>query len=298
MVLAVSLLFLAAWLYYGFDSTTGALWSDNPMLRASDGWHWSTLNLLCLTFYFIVVNMQVGGFKSFNHLFHHLKLDLKCIFTTRPLVMRFQHSLMSSKIKARWAFIFAVGLSGLSFAAFEYPYVHLLNWFHFGDLMFPVYTYKANPFSPAFIRNIGILLVGGFLTLWISLLLFKSEYFVSKPFHLRINAFTFLLILAASTVWLGWIIYPHRDKIGYDDLEGLDRSLYNYSGKGWTFPEQRYFPQTIYIFVNATKEDPHHVREDLDAWWENDPPVHFLNIMTKYMVSLAVVYPFMVKIKE
>lgn len=295
MMLAVSLSFLLAWMYYGFDSTTGAVYSDNPMLRASDGWHWSTLQLLTLTFYFTVVNMQVGGLKSFRHLLHHLKLDLKCIFTTKPLVMRFQHSLMRSRIKARWAFIFAVCLTGFSFAVFEYPYVHMLNWFHFGDLMFPVYTYIGNPISPTYLRNLGILASSGFLTLWLSLLVFKSEALVINNYHLRMDRYVVLLVLIASTVWLGWIIYPHRDKVSFDDL---DDSIYDFGGGDWTFPKQNVFPQTIYIFVNATKENPYHDREGLDGWWEEDNAVHFLNIMTKYMVSLAVVYPFMVKIEK
>ena len=179
------------------------------------------------------------------------------------------------------AIMFSCLLAVFALFVFEYPYVFMLNWFHYGDLFFPIYYYNASVMSPTFIRNtFGVL--GPLFFILVTPRLF------GYVFRIRLDRYAVILTLVASVVWMGWIIYPSDQE--YVEPSNIVTPL---TGPIQVWPKQTLFPQTIYIYLNVSREVGLHERDDLDGFYLNDPPVHLFNVLTKYLVFLAVGYVFM-----
>ncbi len=277
--LASSLFFLFLWALFGFDSTLENIDGSNPY---GFGMHISTIQAASMIFYFSFVNLNVGGFKSRKHLISEIKIDLRTLWGFKINY----GAIMNYPVKA-WRFQFMLDIMYSGFLvliagfAFEIPYVFMLNYFQYNSLMFPVFMYKG---GEALLRNLFFLLVP------IGWCMIYPLFFRSRAKY-RIDRLLALFILITSLVWLGWIIYPSQ--MEYKSPDDIDLNI-----EPLTWPNQKLFPQTIYAYLNVTMEEGNHSRKNIDAWHNDDPPVHLLNVLTKYMVFLSVGYLFMVKIEK
>ena len=285
-MMALSLLLLLAWAVFGFDSTIDNIFV-NRVGAEGVGLHYSTLHALAFLFYVSIVNFEVGGFRTLKHLFQEMKEDMINIIKPfrRDKVVFDRDIKYSSFLSYPYAFVFAGCLVFFALFIFEYPYVFMLNYFHYDSLWFPIYLYNADPISPTFIRNtIGVILP------IIPLMLFTKGIGAKIRLNKKAGWLIFIFILSFGI----WATFPSTQP--YKTIEDIDTNL---EGNITVWPNQELFPQTIYIYLNITDTDSgYHERKDLDGWYQVDHYVHTINVWTKYAVFFAVGFIFMIRPKE
>jgi hypothetical protein len=231
---------------------------------------------MCICAYVLIVNFDVGGLTSLSHLFFEIQADLMGLI---PKFYRVAQDMSAAKqrlIDPFSSFLYACLIPVAALFIFEIPYIFAYNWFQHGSLMWPFYYWELqNGWSREFIRNIGIPPIALFLSWW---LLYFPRKIVFKPR----TKYAMLLILFTILFWVIWIIMPHTAPQTPESL-GLPTA-------NWTFPAQQLFPQTIYdYYLNVTVNQPYE-SVNQNGWWQNDPPVRFINVLTKYMVFITLTY--------
>ena len=251
------------------------------------------MHTIILFTYFSVISLHTGGIRSLKHLGYEILLDLKCCIGDKTawefnLSRRAMEGTTYPGIHAIWSGLFP-GLMYAGFTAlfalflFEFPYVLLLNWYQYGSLVYPVYLYNVTGgISTTLFRNIVLLL---FPLVWC---IFTSYNFGYR-FRYRFNYTALLLFMISVSCFALWINMPHADYVRLDDI---DNKL---SGEILGFPIQHGFPQTTYIYLNASGA---HDFNDIGGFWVDDPPVHAVNVATKYIVFILVGYIMAVKVER
>lgn len=274
--LSVSLLFLILWIVFGFDSVIDNLF--NPGNEYGVGFHYSTLNAMFLTLYISVINLQVGGLRSVSELVNEVVFDFKCVFAfinRNGLKLREDHASKGYTFHPVLDFMFSACLALLCLFVFEVPYVFMFNYYHYGDLFYPVYAFQG---GMTLARN----LMGFFIPLAYCLFITRFIY------RLKLRADRFLLIfsLVASILFVAWVVLPGEQP--YMTPQDISLEI-----EPLTWPAQKFFPQTVYIYLNVTEGD--HDLNDIKGWHGHDDLVHLVNVVAKYMVFISVGYLFSVK---
>jgi hypothetical protein len=278
--LTLTIFFTVLWFFLGYDSAIDYLMTWNEATKGV-GFHISTLQACALIFYISMINLHVEGLKSLRHLWEEIKIDFKVLTKFKiPYHSKWRYPAKEFKFQAYADFLYSGALALSAIFIFEFPYVFMLNWFQYNDLWFPIYLYNADPISPTLIRNVFGLLIPIYL-------LFYPKFFGYR-FKLRVDRFLMLFTLITSIVWIGWIIYP--SDIGYKSPDDIDTGF-----EPTVWPNQKLFPQTIYIYLNTSG---YHERHNLDGWFQEDMVTHTFNIVTKYMVFISVGYLFMVRFDD
>lgn len=311
--LEFTIIFTVAWVIFGFDSTLEG--SLDPSKSIGLGFHWSTLQTLFLFFYLGMLNFNVGGLKSLHQLKWEVKRDLRYVFRLRP-----ERKMLNSIDQWRYMWpqsryyefgplrglicSFSIAMIGLG--AFDIPWAFLYNYFQFGDLMWPIYRLDG---GVLIFRNFGVTL--GVLYLYIyalkappnlikKILEFQSfsEFNIPSRFKvkLRLDGYALGLLILTALVWGFWIYNPNR--MGILFVAELDGNLVLSSEVGgpWIFPSQTLFPQTTYTYYNVSRGEIYSGK-NMGGWWQDDPPVHALNLLAKYLTFATVGYIMMVKVK-
>ena len=271
--LASAIVFTIIWIYFGFDSTLEGLF--DPALQGI-GFHWSTFQTMALSSYILMINFDVNGLTSLNQLAYEIQEDL--LGFIHPWVAREISANQKHLVNPLTALVYSGCISVGALFVFELPYIFLFNYFQFNSLMWPFYFWQTNFFgqSKEFIRNVGLSILPFFLAWWILYFPKKLSFTVRKKWVL------ILLSLTLST-WIIWIMIPASVAV-------QTPASMNLPSGDWLFPKQHLFPQTIYdYYLNATVNQPYESINQ-NGWHQNDPPVHLINIVTKYMIFVTITY--------
>jgi hypothetical protein len=281
--LVSSIIFSLLWLAYGFDSVIEEIFVPS---EKGLGVHLSTFQTASLFIYISMINFHVNGLTSVRQLFGEIRHDIRGLFGFRVGSLRKEYSKRNSYVGSFRASVYSCSMALSLIFVFEFPYVFFLNYFHFGSWLWPVYMFEpVMGFSLSFYRNMILLIFPMFLAVW--LLIYPMKWRVK--YRLNFNLLFLLLIMVFS--WQQWILYDSEVEIKTPDNMGLDLST------DWVFPEQKLFPQTVYVYFDSPS-DEYYMRDNMVGWHQYDWPVHFLNVLTKYMVFLSVGYIFMVRIEK
>ena len=291
--LTASIIFILFWIIYGFDSVVENIYNEYTPQTYGIGFHWSTLHAIILSMYVTTINLQTGGISSLKHLYYEILLDLKCVIWDWNawefnLSRRVMKGISYPGINAFWSGIFpglmySIFVAVLALFVFEFPYVLLLNWYQYGSWMFPVYQYNVvGGISTTLFRNIVLLL---FPLAWCIV----TPYSFGYRFRYRLDKTALFLSVICVSFFLVWIIMPHADYVSETEINNM------LEGPIIIYPIQDKFPQTTYIYLNTSGV---HDRNDIDGFWVNDPPVHAVNVLTKYQVFILVGYILCVKVER
>ena len=313
------------WIIYGFDSTVESTFIGKSAYGY--GLHWSTVQTLFLAIYVSVVNLQVGGFKSFKQAGEEIWKDLETIeiqmmilgdliqgrfrsAKTTWIVLRGEYLEYTSVDPARGVFFsFAFGL--VAALLFEMIWVPIYDWTNFGNWAWPVY-YFGNPLlgnpllGPIFARNVfmlAICLVFGSILLYLALdgeiPNLKQRFSIKWRFDL---AWVFVLMIAGG-MWGIWVFMPHSktdptqvfaNPASIQSFHGV--TAYQLNHTTWIFPNQSYFPQTEYTFYNASSYLKTYASNEIYGFYAPNLSIHLVNVLTKYATFAAVCYPVLVKV--
>lgn len=310
------------WILGGWDSTV-----ESSLLGQSAygyGIHWSTVQTLFGAFYFLAVNMQVGGISSFRQLGRELRRDLVSIFEegriiagllrrrkgTKERWFRLQASYDSyASVDPVRGFCFAAGFTLVATMIFEVIWVPIYDQVNFGNWAWPVYYFGrplfGNPLlSPIFLRNnieMGVLGVLGVLMLYLALDGDPKNHWPRFSVRWRLDRYAFVLLLLACASWLVWVFMPHQ-VVSAESILSQPSLIQSFHGvteaqlqsTKWLFPSQTLFPQTEYTFYNASSYLKTYAENEIYGFYIDEPLVHLANIVTKYLTFAAVCYPALV----
>ncbi len=277
--LIVIILLGIAWAFLGYDSTIATLY-DRKFYGL--GVHFSTLQAMAGLFYILIINIHVGGLRSWGQLSREIKGDLRIL-----VKWNFKEERENYKKRITWRHVSpfqAVIFSGLAvmFASFvfEIPYIFALNYFHFQDLLFPIYQLAGGDLTFLFWRNLLIFI----LPISFIFFIFPGMYKLKlRTDHLYV--FTILVFLILG--WMLWIYAPTNTNlvaIAYQvnytqDLNGV-----------WMPQVNKGFPQTTYLFYELRGNE-----REVKGFWIQDDYIHTLNILTKYLSFALIGFIFSVK---
>ena len=267
IALVLFILSTLAWAFYGYDSTTAAIFT--PELNGL-GLHFSTLQTMAATFYILIVNLQSGGL-TLRKFRNELVIDLKTLFTFR-IVQGRKASLdriVWADIPPFQALLFASLGPLLALFLFELPYASLLNYYHFNDLMWPIYGMGIDGIiQPILYRNIAFFTI----PLFFCLLWFPWLYQVKLKWTHRFDAMLPILFVGFFIIW---VTAPSN----IDQAFMLGSAEFPPDTIRAVLPAvEQGFPQNVYFYFayNSTGREVLGLHVD-------DPLIHTLNIVTKYL---------------
>lgn len=273
---------LFAWLVTGFNVVEGAV----PLI----GIQWSTFATFSAFFYLMMVNFQVGGLQRVGQLVHELRYDLlylKLTFT-KGLSAR-QHYERVSVVNPLRAFIMSLLVCMAALFLFESVWVPLYDYFQFGSVLWPVYFAVVSP--PVILRNMGLFV---FPLLLVGLMLDLG--FQNVRLKLRLDFGALWLGMLAAVFWLGWITFPHQTVsvmgLASAQVIGPQSGTFNLASC-YIWPGQQFFPQNTYTFYPCALKGLTYTPPEILGFFNPDPWVHAVNVMTKAATFGALVYPFM-----
>jgi hypothetical protein len=275
------------WAITGFNIVEGGV----PLI----GLQWSTFATFAFFFYVMMVNFQVGGLESPNQLINELIYDigfLKKAFR-HPLTAR-QHYLGQYAVHPFRAIVISVLACVSALFLFESVWVPLYDFLQFGSLMWPVY-YAVTSFPPVIFRNVFMFVAPLFMV--------KLAFEVSAkaPLRWRVDfGFAWLLVLAAS-FWLAWVAIPHEvfpiSSLNTLNIIGPESASFNPLAC-YVFPAQHFFPQNTYTFYPCSLKGMTYNPPQILGFFDSDPWVHLINVLTKVATFAAVCYPAMGIVKR
>lgn len=272
-LLEVSFICLAAWAYFGFDSTTQQLFYED-CARAS--FHWSTAVGLLALAYCLAVNFQVGGIRNLRQLRTEIRRDIRSI----PKLSMKEYEGVKSVVDPFLALMVIVLVPLFALFLFEVPYSFLLDYFQFNSLFFPIY------YSPLMVeRNFSFLIAPAVISV------FALKRYGKNGFRYRIDRWLAIMLFLTVIVFLIWVYYPSSSPVQTEESLGLSQS------ETWVMPKQQLFPQTAVSYLNVSR-DTFYQAKNLFFIHTDEWPVHLLNVVSKYLVFLSVGYLFMVKVKK
>lgn len=326
--LALALFATAAWAYFGWDSTV-----EYTLLAEKGaygyGTHWSTVETIFIAFYFLALNLQVGGVKSFRQLASEMVKDSESIALEALTVgYLFTGKLKAAKtlwkeIRAEYldyasvdplrGFFFAGGFVFVATTLFELVWVPIYDQVNFGNWAWPVY-YFGHPlfgspfFAPIFLRNnvaLGVLGFFGSVMLYTAFDGEKTNLRARFSVKWRFDRYWVCLLLVAVGMWIFWVFMPHSKFDAYSLFSSPSaiQSFHNITSSQlqntqWLMPTQDYFPQTEYTFYNASAFMQTYSPNDIYGFYAPNLAIHAVNVLTKYATFAAVCYPALVKVKR
>lgn len=281
---------LGAWFFSGFNIVEGAV----PLI----GIQWSTFATFSFFFYLMMVNSQTGGIQTLGHLKSEIRYDLSFfkVFFRHPISSR-KHYLNDSAENPFKAVILATLVCMSALFAFESVWVPLYDYFQFGSVMWPVY-FAITSFPPVIIRNIGLFLAPLILAIELASINIGMGRVWSSKVRWRLDfGFIWLFVLAAS-FWLAWIAIPHQvATIQTNMIIGPTASTFSLSNC-YIFPSQHFFPQNTYTFYPCSLQGANYTPPQILGFFNSDPWVHTINVLTKVATFMAVCYPMMMRVRQ
>lgn len=294
--LPTSIFCLSMWVIFGYDSTVGytqGVLMDLLGLPRGEGLemsygmgiHWSTLFMLSLVMYALMLNFQRGDL-SLRSFYDEFRKDVRRFHVFSKDKIKKEHDTFVVDGMRASCFCLLVCIGIVFF--YEVPWVFAYNYFHFGDLFFPVYKgvliYGENEMmigdlNVYFYRN--TVFTAYLLVLPILMMVQASEKVQGKRKRLyrmtiRNKRNIGVLFVIALSVWLFWFYYPlpHEQ------------------------PYSVHFPQTCYTeYYNVTKGD-FYTKEQLGGFYVNDDAVHTVNVISKLTMFALLGYLYMPKVKR
>jgi hypothetical protein len=294
------------WLLYGYEGTFEYSTSGKYF---GMGIHWSTVLTVGVCMYILTLNLQRGGLRSIGEIWTSFIQDSKRLVTIARHPTWFYRVRDDAHepyvVEPVHAVPFAFYLSLATLFIFELPYVILLNWFQFGDLLWPIYMVKQSFLGHyMLIRNASVAvlpLIGSYIMIWYPSRKVDGGYMPRYDWKFRVDWKWIMILGVTSLCWLTWVYMPSKPPLTLNDVveKGCvyEKELIDVDSYNWTMPKQELFPQTVYTFYNLSKGEEYGV-EDLFGWWQNDSPVHLVNIITKCMVYASVMYPMLLKVER
>jgi hypothetical protein len=316
--LSLSLVGLAAWLYTGFNIVEGGV----PVI----GIQWSTFATFSFFFWLLMANFQ-NGISSFADLKAALKDDIRYLARAareRPhfwrswitgdgkfadfwarierrvdvawisvdWVVREQYP-QKGNVKSLGAFTAALLVCMSATFLFEAIWVPLYDYFQFGSVFWPVYFASVMP--PVIIRNVGLFI----MPLAIVWVLFSiKDWF---PVQYRANGQWLGILAVCAGMWLTWIAFPHSafpiSQLDYgtaNQVIGPLAKTFN-PMDCYIYPSQALFPQNTYTFYPCALAGQSYTPPQILGFFDSDPFVHLVNVLTKFVTFAAVAFPFLVR---
>jgi len=275
---------LLAWAMTGFNIVEGAV----PLI----GLQWSTFATFSFFFYLMVLNFQRGGDMSFKILAKNIEFDLRFIGSMLKREKSRGVYPRGFAINPFKALIMASLVCISALFAFESIWVPLYDYFQFGSVMWPVY-FAITSFPPVILRNIGLFLAPLFLAILLAPLRIEMGKVLESSVKWRLDlGFVWLLVLAAS-FWLAWIAIPHQ-AVPVNGIIGPTASTFSLSNC-YIFPSQHFFPQNTYTFYPCALQGSSYTPPQILGFFNPDPFVHLINVLTKVATFAAVCYPMMAR---
>jgi len=319
------------WVVFGFDGTVEQI----QLSPYGVGIHWSTVQTCALSLYLLILNMHVGGVRSFGQLrsevwrdFRTNWAELKSIHRVRigrrwarrgrlrfPLVwlklppeveeLEKQYARYPAVDPMR-GFVFALAITFVSLFAFEIIWVPLYDYFQFGSWYWPVYSAfdsSGNPLlSSMFIRNVGITAVMSVVAIVTVYLVWDGQspnIWRRYSITWRFDRWFALIALATASLWIIWILYPHQSFMvtAGDVISVRPFNSSFFTSQTWLFPSQGLFPQNEYTFYQASLFMKTYGASAIYGFHVQDDALHLVNVLTKYFTFLLVGYPSLVLAK-
>lgn len=275
--LGITLVSLGIWSITGFNIVEGAV----PFI----GIQWSTFATFSFFFYLLMVNFQVGGLRSFKQLGGGMAMDLHFMTTLK------RREYPKEFVVNPWrAVIMSVLACVSALFLFEVIWVFLYDGLQFGSVMWPVY-FAVTPFPGVLVRNVG-LFVMPLVLFWMLLDLGLNE--VRLKFRLDYFALSFGFLAVAF--WAGWVAFPHQNLNVYlltnAQIIGPQAGTFSLANC-YVFPAQNFFPQNTYTFYPCALYGVHYTPPQILGFFDSDPWVHAVNVLTKFVTFGALCYPAM-----
>ena len=313
--LELSIFFLAAWVFFGFDSGIAGSIGAGPI---GMGFHWSTLLSITLSIYIMLINYHVNGLNTLTHLKNEFRRDLKYVFRWTKKSRKKgnnEYSLIESNLGSFRARFLSVCVAVIGLFVFELPWSWLYNWFQFGDIWFPIYYLVGEGVGlyRNFVLLFGALYVFVLIVYILPTNIMYKLYFVIRYIrHINFKVVSVMLlqktnykisyrlkggliILLVGCLCFGvWIMSPQDLNLErhYDDSHIL-----NYTSPEFILPQKTGFPQTIYTYYNSSYLESY-TMDNIGAYWVNDNWIHFLNVLTKTVFFIGITYMFAGKVDK
>jgi hypothetical protein len=292
-MLLVTLATLGAWLVTGFNVVEGAV----PFI----GIQWSTLATFSFFFYLLMVNFQSGGLRGLAQIKLELLSDIRFlkVIAKHPLQARMRY-LNNGVVDPLRAALFSALICVGALFAFESLWVPLYDYFQFGSLMWPVY-YAVTSFPPVILRNSILFLCPLFLVPLLFGLILDSGTKERFSVRYRINGQWLGLLTVAAGLWLTWIALPHQtvnfSSLALSQVIGPTAATFSLSNC-YIVPAQHLFPQNTYTFYPCSLGGHSYTPPQILGFFDSDPWVHAVNVLTKFASFAAVCFPFMVRVRK
>jgi hypothetical protein len=305
---AMTLTTTALWVYYGWDSTAFTTYGV--------GIHWSAIQTFCFFFWLLIVNLHIGGFNSFRQIPTAMRKDLLAFGREIFYAVKARDKLKGLRdeykdypsVDGGRAVAFAFFFAAAGMFGFENVWVFLYNHFQFGSWFWPIYYYEGTPFgtpllNSIFLRNFVILIGTVFFG---SVMLYAASDgergALTQRFSIRWR-FDYrwgqVCILAVGA-WVFWIIMPHMGATitAKDVFASVPFTQSLFDSTSWVFPAANYFPQTDYTFYPQSAYLVSYPAKAIFGFYIDDWAVHFVNVITKYLMFMVVCYPALVRVKR
>ncbi len=301
----ITVIFGGLWILYGYDSTLATI----RLGIQGIGIHLSTIQLLAFTFWAVLTNLQVGGFKSLRHLANCFIEDVKNIGRFPIWKKEKLQSYVSSQPEAIdpvRGFLFAFFLTLGCLFIFEVPYVLLHDYFNYGgDPMWPIYAFMGPGEVSMVGRNFGIM----FFVALPPLVLWSSHSYGVRWWRYRLDKKWGAMLVACLGLWLFWVFYPIPHAMGTYEIKGnavdsyvggvfYETRIFDADVEELTWPLQQLFPQTVYTYYVVAKGEPYRGADDMGEFYISDLGIRTTNLLLKCLVFLVVAYPMMVRVER
>lgn len=312
------------WIYFGWDGTFEQLTGG----KYGVGIHWSTLQTFALFFYLLVLNLQVGGVRSWRQLGREVWRDLRTNGRELEILWSFMkggEARMEAKASfrelresyRRYAAVDALRAACFgalfAFAAtfiFEDAWVPLYDYFQFGSVFWPVYSLAGdsplglwlNPLSRNVLYSTVPLALGAVM---LYAAVDGEGSAIVRRFRISWRTDRWWAIILAMTVasWLAWVYFPHTafnpsqlTPAGVISIHPMN-ATYFYS-HAWTFPKGGLFPQTEYTFYPAAVYLEPYQLTQIFGFYVDNGGIHLVNVVTKYLMFAAVCYPAFLRVEK
>jgi hypothetical protein len=290
---------LTAWGITGFNIVEGAV----PLI----GLQWSTFATFSFFFYLIMVNFHEGGLENMEELKQNLVYDikfLKVIFrhprTARSLYQNQYLYRNKSVLDPLRAALVATLLCISALFLFESIWVPLYDYFQFNSIAWPVY-FAVTSFPPVILRNVGLFVIPLVLVPLVFSVTLDSPTKERFSVRWRSDFAALWLVILAASFWLAWITFPHQivDSTSLKAVQVIGPEAMTFSlSNCYIFPAQHFFPQNTYTFYPCSLYGQNYTPPQILGFFDSDPWVHLVNVLTKFATFAAVCYPFMGRVRR
>lgn len=259
------------------------------------GLHLSSVQNILFVTYFVFLFISCDGIDNLGQLKNEVLKDVKAnlyIFNRKKLKnIRWGYT-RQDNIKVLYQLCFSIFVCFFGFFIFEIIWVHLYNFFQFGDWLWPIYYFERFPLNILMLRNYGVIVLS-----------LASIYFIyrfinkGRKTRMRFNSLLIPLLVISIASWGTWIVMPGpipTFQYFYDQAIKPNSTLVN-DPVLYIMPKGLYFKQTVYTVYEAVDYMTSYPSVRPYSLYLPDDFIHFINVFTKYATSISCMFPFLVR---